>query len=551
MRLRLLFTAGGLLGGLLFCTNSLTGGIGHEGEARVAGRVTYGIADSLPAGAAVYLRTADFTADTAAGKEGRVPDTRVDDEGLFVIDSVAAGSYCIEINDGNSFAAAIRCVVPEDSTEVTVPMDTLRKTGSIRGSLVLGQDSSMAVYVQIFGLDRFAQLDAQSDSFSISDVPAGLYNLRLITTAGKRPPTVVDNISVQSGRITRFGFVYESVDTARSGSVAISLNTSATGADIHEPLYRFPVLLRLRDDNFDFAAARPDGSDVRFVKNGGEPLPFEIERWNGGARTAEVWVRIDTLAADDSSQYITMLWGVTPEGAGSNGRSVFDTACGFQGVWHLGEAGADTVRDATANGFYGISYGMENGDAAEGIAGVGRYFDGVSSYIAMPATADSKLNFPENGYFTLSAWVRVDSLDGNYHAIVTKSNQLYGLAIQDDNLWEFYEFEEDDSWKSNQAEAQAGSWKHLCGVSAGAMQYLYVDGVCVDSTAEAIGGRKYRVTTDPVTIGKRTSSSVEGWFDGDIDEVRIESTASSPAWIRCSYMNQCSEDRLVKIAPRD
>lgn len=507
----------------------------------------YDSTGAIPSGAAVYVHEATYTRDPAAFEGERIPDTRVGDDGCFTIDSVPAGIYFIEVNDGNASAACIRCTVAPESALVALPPDTLRRIGTIRGKLVMESDDTSTIFIQICGLDRIARLDALTDSFTLEDVPGGSYTVRILATAGRLSPITIDSIVVSPGRVTGISFVYERVDTVPALSRIVRLNTTEAGAGIAGDVYDFPVLIRLDEDNFDFSAARGDGSDVRFTKSDGDPLPFEIERWDAEKPSAEIWVLVDTVRGDDSMQHIILLWGVAPKGAASDGGAVFDTARGMQAAWHLGEAGGDTVRDATINGFFGIPYGMSTGTYIEGIIGYAQRFDGASSYIAMPTTADSRLNFPENGYFTLSAWVLVDTLDDNYHAIVTKSNQLYGLSVITTNSWEFFEFEREDSWKSNQAPAQSGSWKHVVGVSAGEKQFLYVDGECVDSVAEAIGAKKYRVTTDPVTIGKRTSASIEGWFSGLIDEVRIANSALSADWIRLCYMNQRPDDALVEI----
>jgi len=47
-----------------------------------------------------------------------------------------------------------------------------------------------------------------------------------------------------------------------------------------------------------------------------------------------------------------MIWGAE-ENFVSNSAAVFDTANGFQGVWHLSDATHSIVHDATANGYHG------------------------------------------------------------------------------------------------------------------------------------------------------------------------------------------------------
>lgn len=59
----------------------------------------------------------------------------------------------------------------------------------------------------------------------------------------------------------------------------------------------------------------------------------------------------------------------------------------------------------------------------------------------MPGTANSKLNFPANSTYTVSAWVFMDTISGKRCAIVDKRNFQYGLeACYKDNTWDFYQF---------------------------------------------------------------------------------------------------------------
>ena len=173
----------------------------------------------------------------------------------------------------------------------------------------------------------------------------------------------------------------------------------------------FPVLIRLTGSAFDFSQAQTSGGDLRFAKSDNTPLPYEIERWDPAAGMAEVWVKVDTVLGNDNTHAITMYWGNPNVADSSNGAAVFDTASGFQGVWHLGEAGNTVAKDATINGFNGTLYGMTAASSVPGAIGIARNFDGASGYIQMIGTAAGKLNFSQNGFYAVSAWVCADTLD--------------------------------------------------------------------------------------------------------------------------------------------
>ena len=51
--------------------------------------------------------------------------------------------------------------------------------------------------------------------------------------------------------------------------------------------------MRLHSGNFDFAAAKPDGSDLRVIAADDKtPLPFEVERFDGVNELALLWVHV-------------------------------------------------------------------------------------------------------------------------------------------------------------------------------------------------------------------------------------------------------------------
>jgi biopolymer transport protein ExbB len=315
----------------------------------------------------------------------------------------------------------------------------------------------------------------------------------------------------------------------------------------------FPVLIRLNAGNFNFSEAREGGADLMFAKSDNAALPHEIERWDPAAGLAEVWVRVDTILGNDSNQSITMYWGASgadstgslpgPATARSNGAAVFDTADGFQGVWHLGDGAQDSIRDATVNRFHGISPDTARPSIADGAIGNCRKFDGKADYIAMPKTAAGKLDFPQSGKYSVSVWVTADTFTALQQTLVSKSKYQYFLWM-DSTSWQFWEFQNRAGWQASAQPAILKQWVLLTGVRDGAVQHLYVDGESVDSISLK-SDTSPRNTASDLIIGRAHDAADGSSFRGNIDEIRIESTSRSSDWIRLSYMNQRIDDRLV------
>ncbi|MEJ1972697.1 MAG: DUF2341 domain-containing protein [Lacunisphaera sp.] len=86
---------------------------------------------------------------------------------------------------------------------------------------------------------------------------------------------------------------------------SITIDTTATGASTTEDIAAQAVLVRLTDGNFQFAAAKPDGSDLRFVAADDKTLlPYHIEKFDGLLNEALVWVRVPAIKASAK----TALW---------------------------------------------------------------------------------------------------------------------------------------------------------------------------------------------------------------------------------------------------
>ena len=58
------------------------------------------------------------------------------------------------------------------------------------------------------------------------------------------------------------------------------------------------MLIRLTSGNVDFAAFKTDGTDIRFAKPNGSPLPYEIEQWDASMGPAQKF--------DGQSEYFQM-----------------------------------------------------------------------------------------------------------------------------------------------------------------------------------------------------------------------------------------------------
>ena len=329
-------------------------------------------------------------------------------------------------------------------------------------------------------------------------------------------------------------------------SQRIVINTSATGAGTTQNLINFPVLVRLNYLNFPgITKALSGGADIRFARNG-VPLSYEIERWVSGVSTkdiAEVWVKLDTVYGNNSTQSFIMYWGKAGVTTTSSGPAVFDTANGFQGVWHLSDASGTTANDATINHFNGTA-NVATTDTV-GLIGDAKIFNGTSNYYDVANSASGKLNFPQHGTYTISAWANAKVVNSDFYSICNKGDYQYGLAIDNNNSWEITEFQDSPpdaaaGWEHTVSPATANAWTYVTGIRNGAAaQSLYLNGVLKSNVLQLIAAPASitRKTTSDFGIGRLTDTA-SNFFNGKIDEVRVESVVRSPDWVKLSYESQ-------------
>jgi hypothetical protein len=490
----------------------------------------------------VLLVPADYNAG-AVNQNKPIHSAFTATDGSYSFGPVSKGSYSVEAFNTASGKRSLITGITVSDKDVRVPIDTMRNPGTIK-IFLQGTANTATGYFFVPGTTIYSAIDGTNGFITITSVPAATL-----------PPLSYSEHGLSSFDVIRYGVEVLSGDTTVvynplwKYAQRLFLNTTAGGADVSGDVHNFPVLVRLTAGNFAFAQAQADGADIRFTKSDSTFLSYDIERWNVANGTAEIWVKIDTIFGNDSTQFITMYWGNTDAADSSKPAAVFDTAAGFAGVWHLGQPAGAIVPDATANGINGTATATAT---VSGAIGTAQSFNGTSSLIQTSATASNKVNFSDSGTYSISAWIKTSVLDSFCQAIVFKSNSQYGMQIIPEHDWEFATYIDKTRWESSRSPASAGSWHALTGVRNGTRQYLYVDGVCVDSsitnTIALPPENIARVYDMPLEIGHCPDGgrNPDRYFKGTIDEVRISRTALNSDWMKLSYMNQKEQDALVK-----
>jgi hypothetical protein len=297
----------------------------------------------------------------------------------------------------------------------------------------------------------------------------------------------------------------------------------------------FPLLVRLDSSNFDFSRAQGNGADIRFSKSDGNHLPYEIERWDP---SAEIWVLMDTVRGDDSTQYIKMHWGNAGAADCSDGASVFKTTEGFAAVWHMNESSGN-VNDATLNDNTGTNNGTTS---AMGVIGNSREFDGSSQYI----DAGSPVSLDDLSQFTISVWVYPHSTGSDgLGRIYSKNAMAFIISDGGDGDLAMYKGAATTQLK---VKASANSWainawQHVAvtwngGATAVTDAGLYVNGQEVNYELQQDAVDNWVSDSNFSALIGRDEAYDIWYFDGLMDEFKVSSSVRSAAWIKLCYENQ-------------
>jgi PKD repeat protein len=311
-------------------------------------------------------------------------------------------------------------------------------------------------------------------------------------------------------------------------STNITLNTSASGANVAGTVTNFPVLVRLNATNFNgFAKAKKTGEDIRFATSGGTHLQYQIERWDSTNHVAEIWVNVDQILGGNNSQYIKMFWGNAGAADNSNGPAVFDTANGYLGAWHL--QNVNSVTDATVNNNTGTNTAATN---VTGIIGSAASFNGSSATISIPSAAFSHLTTAG----TFSFWQYGDDtqpLDGGTYGTIYWDAGNSGATC--DRISQA-------ATLSSQIKGQWNLWTFVRGAAAGSMIIYY------NGASWRIGGL-YAYGMTGISNFAIGSSIGANYYKGYLDEFVASRTVRSADWIRLCFQNQQANQTLVCIAP--
>jgi biopolymer transport protein ExbB len=346
----------------------------------------------------------------------------------------------------------------------------------------------------------------------------------------------------------------------------ITIDASASGAGITDPIGAAPVLVRLHVGNFRFASAKEDGSDLRFVAGDDKtPLKHHIEKFDSLLGEALVWVAVPNLQPGAKAD-IWLYSGNKKAVATSDSKGTYDPDTML--VYHFNERGTPALdASAWANNAQSV------GQPADGsLIGTGLRLDGRAP-LTLPASPSLALG--DNAVFTWSAWIKPAAMQPNA-ALYSRRDGANGLVIGLDSGAPFVEVTNAGSAQRSGAATPIApnGWHHVAVVANAGQVVLYLDGAPYASlgatlpalTTIALVGGDTAAPSSPAAApaAAQPASAADGGaapdpsapapeaapapapvaaaamagFVGDIDELQIGKSARTPGFIKFAAVGQ-------------
>ncbi|MFH2092680.1 MAG: DUF2341 domain-containing protein [Pseudomonadota bacterium] len=313
----------------------------------------------------------------------------------------------------------------------------------------------------------------------------------------------------------------------------VAFDTTIKGADIQQNISQFPVLIRLHSGNFDFAKAKENGEDLRFVSGDDTVLlKYHIERFDSLDEIALIWVKVPDISGKSDQGSVWLYYGNETAANGADKKNSFDSQ--YQAVYHFDEL-EGMPQDASS--FLNHPSEFTAGLGLAGIIGNGAAFSGPGNVFSIPD--NSVFNFSQG--MTFSTWIKIyQPQDDAYLFSRTTGDNGVIIAIRGTKI-DVQIKTGDTLYKTDQStDLPLDGWHHLAVTLAPKGRItLFLDGIeaqWVNTQADlsTIAGN--------VMIG--SDAAGKHAFSGDLDELRISGIPRSPAWIRSDCLSQGREAAL-------
>ncbi len=325
----------------------------------------------------------------------------------------------------------------------------------------------------------------------------------------------------------------------------ITLNTSATGANISTAQYDFPMAVHVNSSSMPNATERShffgdwntSGKRAQFWESDESiALDYEVEYYDQATQEAIYWVRVPKVDGNSTTDKIKLAYGNDTGANQDNGTGVWIN--GYVMVQHLEESSGvatDSIGSNNSTNSSNWTY------LASGSVGKAFSYNGTSNYTTLGTSSSLR----QNQSISYSYWAYMPSGGGGYTMGAGSSGgHGYGGLVMDlSNLsfsWTPTTPVSDTHIQASSLGFVANQWNHI---------FITVDFLNKTRTLYINGQSKTTsMTQNPTNWTPSASYSsgrvdafggryVNSWlfFNGRLDEINVFSTIPPADWVKLSY----------------
>ena len=336
---------------------------------------------------------------------------------------------------------------------------------------------------------------------------------------------IIVNVFVALGMLLTTDHTFAKWNSAWKERINVVLDTSAAGVATKSTVSQIVVPVRLHTGNFEFAKAKADGSDLRFIAADDKTeLAYQIEYFDPTNELAVVWVTIPSLLPNAADQKIFLYYGNPDATPATLSGSAFDSSA-LAIVHGPNPSGALVDSSQSKSTVAGVGISGDAGGAlgsAIKLAGAGNVtINGPAVKLASTGT-------------TISFWVRPSAANAT-GSLVKVVAQGAALSVNLDAGIPQLASQGDFGVASGKAAAPlaAAVWTHVA-IIIGEKISLSING------AEAAS-----IAAKPVASAAQFVFGEQ--FSGDLDELQVYGAARSAEWLKASIASQGPEGKMVRV----
>jgi biopolymer transport protein ExbB len=309
------------------------------------------------------------------------------------------------------------------------------------------------------------------------------------------------------------------------------LTLDAAAASLADATGSLSVLVRLHDGNFQFANAREDGSDLRFLAADDKTvLPHQIESYDSLLNEAFVWVKLPDVKPG-SKEVLHVYYGNTDPAMPAIEKPADAYDADTVLVYHFAGRGVAPA-DATANANNAETAAVT---AESSLIGNGLRMVGTPVTIPNSPTLEWKAGQP----LTVSVWIKPSALQENAVILSRADGQNLFRLLLDQGI---------PTVQVGSARSQPGApvapavWSHLALVADGTTLKLFLNG----APYSTLDGSLPALATPLSLGGLLVETAGTSPFTGELDELNISKVARTASWVGLAATNQGSTDAALR-----